>query len=173
MARHVRFHEHTFPLTTSKQNNSPSPSNTSTCLPPLFPTLPQPSSFLSPFPTSVSPSPPTSPAPAPVLTPIMSACPPLLSPHASLFVDQCPGTGVAPASHPASPKSVALQQPSPVLASPLLHTSSRPGSDLANSPTGLPTVSPPALNLVIDLSHFDLQQVSDSGVSASPPLAAR
>jgi len=80
---------------------------------------------------------------------------------------------VAPASHPASPKSVALQQPSPVLASPLLHTSSQPGSDLANSPTSLPTVSPPALNLVIDLSHFDLQQVSDSGVSASPPLAPR
>jgi hypothetical protein len=49
-----------------------------------------------------------------------------------------------------------LQQPPPVLASPLLNTSSRPGSNLANSPTCLFTVSPPALNLVIDLSHFDL-----------------
>jgi len=87
MARHVQFHEHTFPLATSEQNNSPSSSTTSTFLPPLFPTLPQPSSFLSPFPASVSPAPPTSPAPAPVLTPIMSASPPLLSPHASLFVD--------------------------------------------------------------------------------------
>jgi len=156
MARHVRFHKHTFPLATSEQNNSPSSSNTSTCLPPLFPTLPQPSSFLSPFPASVSPTPPTSPTPAPILTPIMSTSPPLLSPHASLFFYQCPGTSMAPASHPAFLKSVALQQPPPVLASPLLNTSSRPGSNLANSPTCLFTVSPPALNLVIDLSHFDL-----------------
>jgi len=40
MARHVRFHEHTFPLATSEQNNSPSPSHTSICLPQLFPCTP-------------------------------------------------------------------------------------------------------------------------------------
>ena len=103
----------------------------------------------------------------------MRVSPPLLSSHASISVDQCPGTGVASTSHHASPKSVTLQQLDPVLASPLLNISSRLGLDLANSPTGLPTVSPPALNLVIDLSHFNLQQVLNNGVSASPPLAPR
>nr|TKR90958.1 hypothetical protein D5086_0000228120 [Populus alba] len=85
----------------------------------------------------------------------------------------CLGTGVAPTSHPPSPKLVALQQLPPVMASPWLNTSSRPGSNLANSPTCLPIVSPPALNLVINLSYFDLQQVSGSGVSESPSLAPR
>lgn len=44
MAHHVRFNEHIFPLTTSKHNNSPTQSNTRTCLPQLFPTFPVSSS---------------------------------------------------------------------------------------------------------------------------------
>jgi hypothetical protein len=60
-----------------------------------------------------------------------------------------------------------------VLARPLLDTSSRLGSDLATSPTCLPNVSPPALNLVTDLLHFDLQQVLDSSAPASLPLVPR
>ena len=60
-----------------------------------------------------------------------------------------------------------------MLARPLLDTSSRLGSDLATSPTCLPNVSPPALNLVTDLLHFDLQQVLDSGTPTSLPLVPR
>ena len=80
---------------------------------------------------------------------------------------------MAPASHHASPKLVALQQPGPVLASPLLDISFWLGSNLATSPIGLPNVSLSALNLVIDLSYFDLHQVSDNGALTSPPLTPR
>jgi hypothetical protein len=101
----------------------------------------------------------------------MSASPLALSPYTSTFVDQCSGIVLAPTSHHASPKSIALQQTGFMLACIVLNTSYWLGANLTTSLTCLPNVSPPTLNLVIDLLHFDLQQVLDSGAPASPPLA--
>ena len=160
-ARHVQLHEHTFPLATSKHIHSLPTLKTSTFLPQLTSLSHISSYHLPTYLTLVSHAPIESPDSytpgAPVLPHPISINSHKLSPHASFFVDQCPGTCLASSSQHVSLDSLVLPWSSSILDCCLTDPSIRLGLVLATSPTGSPNVFPPALNLGIDLLHFDLQ----------------
>jgi len=147
IARHVKFHENTFPFACSEQPTSLPSSSLQIALPALtfFPTpMTTPSTpSLPPSPTldhrvvASTPSPcPMSNNPSP-LSPLYSAID-----HSPSMVSVSPGTVI-----PLSADSFPVVSPS------------RPPS----SPTSGPSSgSSPGLNLVVDLFNFDLQQVSHS-----------
>jgi len=141
IARHVKFHENTFPFACSEQTTTlPSPS-LQTALPALtvFPTpMPSPSTpFLPPFSTPAHRVVASSPPPCPV-----SNSPSTSSPLYSTI------------DHSPSMVSVSLGTVIPLSAasSPIVVSSWPPGSPTSSSSSG----SPPALRLVVDLSNFNL-----------------
>jgi len=147
IARQVKFHENTFPFACSEQTTSLPSSSLQTALPAL-------TFFPTPMTTPSTPSLPLSPTPAHrVVASPPSPCPVNNSPspssplysatdHSPSMVSVSPGT-VIPLSADSSP-----------VVSP-----SRPPSSPTSSPS---SGSSPGLHLVVDLSNFDLQQVSHS-----------
>jgi len=150
IAWHVKFHENTFPFVCSEQTTAlPSPSLQTALLTfTVFPTpMPSPSTpFLPPSPTLAHRVVASSPPPCPVSN-SPSTSSPLYSTtdHSLSMVSVSPGTVI--------PLSTA--------SSPIVVFSRPPSSPTSSSSSG----SPPALRLVVDLSNFDLQQVSQSSLT--------
>ena len=143
----IKFHENTFPFTYSKQTTTlPSPS--------LQTALPVLNVFPTPMPSPSTPFLPPSPTPDHrVVASFPSPCPVSNNPStSSLFYSAT--------DHSPSMVSISLGTVIPLSAttSPIVASPRPPGSPTLSLSSG----SPPALRLVVDLSNFDLQQVSYS-----------
>jgi len=162
LARHVRFHEHVFPLGKSEQIAVPPTHPTAATIPVTLYHPKPPSSALPPLP----PTPPTSHlAPLP-----LSAC---------YYHDHVVGTGSdLPPSHAVQVQIAPFSSPgsspagSPILAmtpaDSTVGSTPRPAHILSSS-SGSSSDSSHRINLCVDLSKFQLQQIPASVDNTTPP----
>jgi histone deacetylase 1/2 len=150
IAWHVKFHENTFPFVCSEQTTAlPSPS--------LQIALPAFTVFLTPMPSPSTPFLPPSPTPAHrVVASSPPPCPVSNSPSTSSPFYST--TDHSPSMVSVSPGTVI---PLSMASSSIMVSSRPPSSPTSSSSSG----SPPAFRLVVDLSNFDLQQVSHSSLT--------
>jgi len=172
VSRHVRFHETIFPFEKSEQvTSSPVPPTPPTYLPslnspPCFPpTTSHPAPPNNPILPSTAPH-QTIPLTIAFATPSSPSHTAILSPYACLSNDYCVGTG-SPSSDAHVLQSAAAEQPG----SAAEHPSSATASPASAVPTSPSTVSPPGLQLYVDLSSYPLHNLPITGHTSPCPAA--
>jgi len=154
LARHVRFHENVFPLDKTEQIAATPKQPSAPSIPVTLHPLIQPSSVPSPLPPTL-PTLPSAHLP-------LSAC---YYDHSSIAGSDSSHSQASPDAAVSSPGLSSVR--SPIVGAFFAGSPSRSAPILSSSTTGSSSLSPPGINVCVDLSKFNLQHVPAAVFSPS------